>query len=134
MGVTSYLGKKMVDHVLTKAVYTPAASIWISAHTGDPTRTGSHSNEISTSGTGYARQNITSNMTVADAVTSISSNSSVIIVGPATADWGTLNYGAFEDAVSASNMLFSGALTTAQTINNGANFELVPTQAQLQFQ
>lgn len=134
MGMTSYLGKKLVDHVLGFAVYTPPAAVWLSAHTVDPTRTGSHANEISTSGTGYARQNISTKMAAADAVTSIALNSTVIIVGPATADWGTINYGAFEDANAASNMLASGALTTAQTINTGASFELVPTQLQLQFQ
>lgn len=134
MGMTSYLGKKLVDHVLGFSVYTAPAAVWLSALASDPTRTGSHSSEISTSGTGYARQNISTKMAAADGVTSIALNSTVIIIGPATADWGTINYGAFEDAASASNMLASGALTTAQTINTGASFELVPTQLQMQFQ
>lgn len=134
MGMTSYLGKKLVDHVIVQSAYMQPASVWLSGHTADPTRTGSHSNEISTSGTGYARQNITAKMNAADATTSIALNSTVIIIGPATADWGTINYGGIEDAASASNMLISNALTTAQTINNGSSFQLVPTQLQIQFQ
>jgi len=135
-GMTQYLQKKLLDHVLTLAAYTMPTSIWLSLHLADPTKTGSHANEVSGSTTGYARQNLTLAMTATSSTTGISSNSSIVTVGPATVNWGTVTNGAVEDAqtVGTGNMLITNALTTAQTINNGANFQLAPTQLQIQFQ
>ena len=130
-GMTSYLQQALLDHVLGNSIYTAPAGVWLSLHVADPTDTGSHANEISSGG--YARQPLSAILTAADPSSGISTNTTATNVGPATVDWGTVSYGAIEDAVTSGNMLLSNALTTAQVINNGEEFQLAPTQLQLQF-
>lgn len=132
-GMTSYLQKKLLDHFLSIASYTVPTTVYISLHTASPTDAGSHTNEISTSSTGYARQSITTHMGATDATTGISVNTSTLTFGAAIANWGTISYLGVEDASTAGNMCMYGASTVARTVNTGQSFPIVAGQLSIQF-
>lgn len=131
--MTSYLQKKLLDDLLGIAPYTPPATLYLSLHTASPGESGSHANEISTIGTAYARIPITPFMGATDPSSGVSLNTTLLIAGPATLDWGTVTYIGIEDALTAGNMLLWGAPTTAKTVTVGEGFQLVPAQLQIQF-
>jgi hypothetical protein len=122
MTATTYLRDKIVDLLTGNAAYVPPV-LYLSLHTGDPTVAGSHSHEVA--GGGYLRQSLAGIMGVADA-SGISVNVSVITFGPATADWGTINFLGLEDASSAGNMLLPGMPTMPRTITTGQPFQIPP--------
>lgn len=100
----------------TLAVNAVASGTYVSLHTS-AAGTNPPTNEVSTSGTAYARQAVTftntgSNPTVAQ-------NSTVINYSQATAAWGTLNQFAVWDALTGGNMRGWGDLTTAKAVNIG---------------
>lgn len=133
-GMTSYLQKSLLDAFLAITPYTMPAALYMSLHTADPGETGSHLNEVSTSGTGYARQTLSTKMGATDSVSGISLNITTLTVGPATVDWGTISYIGIEDASSVGNQCINGAPTTAKTVTSGIPFQLVPSQLSIQFQ
>lgn len=56
--ISTYLGNKIIDHIFRNQAYTPAATVYVSAHTSDPGLTGA--NEVGTAGSnGYSRQALT---------------------------------------------------------------------------
>jgi hypothetical protein len=78
--------------------------------------------EISTTGgTEYSRQPI--------AFGTVSGNtcaSSVdVVFGPAGTNWGTINYAALRDDITAGNLLFYGPLTIARFVSNGDNLKFL---------
>jgi hypothetical protein len=133
-GMTSYLQKSLLDAFLDIAPYTMPTALYMSLHTADPGEAGSHVNEISTSGTGYARQSIHTKMGATDAVNGISLNLVTLTAGPALTDWGTVSYIGIEDASTAGNQCLNGAPTTAKVMTTGESFQLVPSQLSIQFQ
>jgi hypothetical protein len=83
---------------------------------------GTLTDEVSTSGTAYARQAITFN-----AASSGSSSSSATVTFPtATANFGTITHVAImdSDVEGSGNVLFYGAVTTAKTIETGDTFQV----------
>ena len=84
------------------------------------------SNEVTTSGTAYVRQSIAfgtiSNGSVA--------SSGTVTYATATANYGTVTHVAImdtnstSDSAGAGNVLFYGALTSAQTIESGDTFQI----------
>jgi hypothetical protein len=131
-GMTSYLQKKILDDFLSIATYTVPNPLYLSLLTATPTETGSHANEITTSGSGYARQSMAAKMGATDATTGISVNTGSLIFGPATSNWGTISYIGVEDASSGGNMCLYGAGTTAKTVNTGGSFTVSPGQLAIQ--
>lgn len=137
-GMTRYLQKKLLDHFINSASYTAPTTLYVSLHTASPGEAGSHSNEIG-SGVGYSRQTLTGNIGTTDLSTGIASSTTTITFGPATSDWGTVNYIGIEEAPSggspdlSNNMLMFGAPTTAKTIVNGQSFTIAIGQISLQF-
>lgn len=121
---TNYLAKKILDHVLGVAVYTPPTQLNLSLHLASPTVSGSYANEVT--GAGYARINIFGDISAADLTTRRSYNTTVFNIGPATADWGTVTYAAISD--ESGNMLLFQPLAEAQTISIGGQFQLTPAQ------
>jgi hypothetical protein len=79
--------------------------------------------EVSTTGTGYARQNIAFTVAATSGATK-ASNSSSITFGPAQADWGTITHMAIYTASTGGTMLFHGPLVTARTITTGDAFQI----------
>lgn len=100
MPFSTYLGNKIVDHMLRNQAFTPPAAIYASIHTGDPGLTGL--NEVA--GGSYARQAVTLSAAVAKASdnTNLLSYSDMPLADMA--------YIGLWDAVSAGNYLTGGPL------------------------
>jgi hypothetical protein len=131
--MTSYLQKKLLDHMLGLAAFAIPATVYVSLHTADPTNTGSFANEVSTSGSGYVRIAATAKMNATDSVTGISANNVAITFGPALADWGTVTHVGISDGSSGGNMLLYGPLTVVQTTPIGESVQFSAGQFITQF-
>lgn len=127
MSATSYGRQKIVDDLTGVAPYSPPP-LYLSAHTGDPGDAGSHAHEVSAGG--YARVPLAGVMGAADA-SGISVNTTVITLGPATADWGTITHFGIEDALSGGNMLCPGVPTMPRTITTGQPLQIPVGQLRL---
>lgn len=124
---SNYLENKLLDHVLTGTSF-PQPSRYLALFTNTSgnaaanLEAGTLTDEVSTSGTAYARQAITFN-----AASSGSSSSSATVTFPtATANFGTITHVAVMDGDTegAGNVLFYGAVTTAKTIEVGDTFQV----------
>lgn len=129
MSATSYLRKKIVDSLTGIAAYTPPAALWLSLHKADPGASGSFGDEVS--GGGYARVSLAGKMSAADPVTGISVNTVPITLGPATSDWGAVNFIGVNDAAVGGNMLVDGAPSLPKTITVGVPFQIPPGNLRL---
>lgn len=139
---SNYLSLLLLDHVLgatgptqvtgptgpsTLNVFVPPATVyvglWTTAGSLDDTATGSTANEVSTSGTAYARvskTNDTTNWPVATgSSTGIKRNGTAITWPTATANWGTVTQFALCTASTSGQILFWGDLTSAKAISTG---------------
>lgn len=118
---SNYLENALLNHVLTATAFTQPGR-WIALFTADPGEAGSFTNEISTSGTGYARQSVT----FAAASGGSSSTNATVTFPAATANWGTVTHVAVVDSATAGagNVLFYGAVTTSKTIDTGDTFQI----------
>lgn len=118
MSISNYLEDKIVGFVFTGESFTPPTNFYVALFTSDPGESGSGT-EVSTSGTGYARQEITFTRS-----NNVASNNALIEWDTADSGWGTVTFGAVYDAASSGNILASGALTTPKTIATGDVFRL----------
>lgn len=115
--MTNYLADKLINHTLRNTAYAAPATVYLSLHKADPTRTGSHANEVS--GGGYARKAITFGAPSDNGTAEEVANNALVDFGTATADWGTATHFGIEDASAAGNMLIFGALPSSKIIQNG---------------
>lgn len=123
---SNYLENKVLDHVLKNTAYTQPSNLYIGLFTGSALsnlEAGTLSNEVSTSGTAYARKAVT----FGNASSGSASNSATVTFDAATADWGTITAIAIMDGatVGSNNVLFYGNLTTAKLIENGDTLQFV---------
>jgi len=90
--------------------------------TADNLEAGTLTDEVSTSGTAYARQAVTFG-TISDG--SVSSNANVTFP-TATANFGTITHVAVMDGstAGAGNVIFYGDLTSSKTIETGDTFQI----------
>ena len=109
MPFSSYADNKLIDHLLGSGTYTKPASKYVALYVGDPAGSGT---EVSTSGTGYARQSAAFTIT-----TNSATNTSQLTWSTATANWGTITHVAIYDAVTAGNQLVTSALSSSRTVN-----------------
>lgn len=118
---SNFLENKILDHVLTATAYTQP-SRYIALFTASPGEAGSFTNEISTSGTAYARQAVT----FAAASSGSSATNATVTFPTATANWGTITHVAVVDSATAGagNVLFYGAVTTSKQIDTGDTFQI----------
>jgi hypothetical protein len=124
---SNYLENKVLDHVLTATAYTQP-SRYLALFTGTAATTkanlesGTLTDEVSTSGTAYARQAITFN----SASSGSTSNSATVTFPAATASFGTITCVAVmdSDTEGSGNVLFYGEVTTAKTIDTGDTFQV----------
>jgi hypothetical protein len=121
---SNYLENKVLDHVLTATAYTQPTTRYLALFTGTAAdvkgrlEAGTLSDEVTNSGTAYARQTITFN-----AASSGTSSSAANVTFPtATANWGTVTVVAIMDAATSGNVLFYGEVTTAKAIDTGDTF------------
>jgi hypothetical protein len=128
---SNYLENKVLDHVLGEGArtFTSPATIYLALfkETGTGTlanlEAGTLTDEISTSGTAYARQGV--NFSAASSGTAATNGT--VTWTTATADWGTVTAVAVMDAATAGNVLFYGNLTTSKAISSGDTFQISST-------
>jgi hypothetical protein len=127
-GLSDYLENKLADLCFRGQAFTAPANLFIALHTADPTDAGTGA-EVS--GGSYARVSLAATLanfsgtqgagtTAASSGTGGQISNNVAITFPApTANWGTVTHFSIRDLVTGGNLLVSGALTTARTINSG---------------
>lgn len=123
--MSNYLENALLDHVLNNTSLTSPSTVWLALFTADPGETGSLTNEVTTTGTAYARQ-----VASFGAASSGTSTSDADIEFPqATASYGTVSHvGIMDNATAgAGNMLFYTSLTTSKTIDSGDIFKVTST-------
>lgn len=111
MPFTAYIDNKLIDHLLGSGTYSKPAALYVALFVGNPASGGT---EVSTSGSGYARQSAAFTIS-----TNTASNTAAIEYPTATSSWGTIDYVAIYDAASAGNQLVTAALSAAKTIASG---------------
>jgi hypothetical protein len=135
---SNYLENKILDHVLkfgngsltvgTGSGYAAPATLYLALFNNTSTNAlanleaGTLTDEVSTSGTAYARQTI-----AFDAASSGTSASTATVTFPtATASFGSITHIAVmdSDVEGSGNVLFYGAVTTAKTIDTGDTFQV----------
>jgi hypothetical protein len=123
---SNYLENKVLDHVLTATAYSQPAARYLalfkntSGNAAANLEAGTLTDEISTSGTAYAREVVT----FAAASGGSSATNATVTFDAATANWGTITHVAVMDAATSGNVLFWGAVTTAKTIESGDTFQV----------
>lgn len=106
-GLSNY-GENLVQNFRLNNVAATRPTTWfVALHTAWPTDTGSVA-EVSTAGTGYARQAVVFGASASGVV----ANSALVLFGPAVSAWGTITHVSIWDAVTAGNCLDQGALAT----------------------
>lgn len=118
MSFSDYLEDALLDHVFTNTAYTSPTTVYVSLHTANPDEDASGA-EVSTSGTGYARQSATFSVTSGTATTT-----AAIEYATATASYGTVTHVGVWDASTAGNMLAYAALTASKSITTGDVFRI----------
>ena len=117
---SNYLENALLDHTLGNTAYTQP-TVYIGLWTADDgLESGTITSEVSTAGTGYARQTIAFDA----AVNGSTGNTSTVTFPTATANWGTITHIALMDAASGGNVLFHGSVTTSKTIDSGDTFQV----------
>jgi hypothetical protein len=120
MSFSNYLETELLDHVFTNNAYTSPSAVYVSLHTANPDEDASGA-EVSTSGTGYARQ------AGAFSVSGNTATTTAAVEYPtATASYGTVTHVGIWDASTGGNMLAYAALTTSKAISSGDVFR-IPT-------
>jgi hypothetical protein len=111
MAFTAYTDQNLLNHLLGPTAFTKPAALFVALFVGDPSSGGT---EISTSGSGYARQS--ASFTVASG---IATNNTDIEWPVATSSWGVISWVAIYDASTGGNQLVTAQLTAAKTISAG---------------
>lgn len=137
-GKSDFLKLATLDHVMGKAVYTAPANYFVGISSTLPADDGTNITEPA--GGAYARKS-----TVAgdwNAATGLGpsptliDNLNIIQFVAATADWfGGSTFGFFflSDAITAGNMLWSDALTTARSVLTDQRLEFDPGQLAVRY-
>lgn len=120
---TDYLSKKILDHVLGGAAYTPPATLYLCLSTAafNALATGVAMAEVVAAG--YARLAVANNGTTWTTATagapSEKHNQIEFAFAAATTVWGTPQSAYLADAATAGNALFGSDITNPQAINIG---------------
>lgn len=129
MGASSnYLEKKLLDHTLTATAFTQPSGRYValfnntSGNALTNLEAGTLTDEVSTSGTAYARQAAT--FAAATLGAGSTATNATITFPAATASWGTITHVAVMDASTGGNVLFYGAVTTSKDIATGDTFQI----------
>jgi hypothetical protein len=125
---SNYLENKVLDHVLTATAYTQPGTRYLalfintSGNAAANLEAGTLTDEVSTSGSAYARKAVT----FAAASSGTSATNATVTFDAATANWGSITHVAVMDGGTAGsgNVLFWGAVTTAKTIETGDTFQV----------
>lgn len=119
---TNFLHNAWMQFLLEGAAFTPPTSLWLGLFTTVPSLAGTGGVEVSTSGTGYGRQQIASvdaSWTGPSGTNQEYSNAADITYNVPTANWGTITGAGLFSAETGGNLLYIGTLQTPKTVNNG---------------
>lgn len=122
MSMSNYLENALLNHVLGSTSYTKPTALYVALYTKNPT---DDDTATEVSGSGYARRKVTFGTASNGSI----SNSADITFPVATGSWGTVSHIGIRDASTGGNLLFSGALSSSQTIV--ANNQLIIKAGQL---
>jgi hypothetical protein len=137
---SAYLENKIIDWLLRGQAFTPPATVYVALMTATA---GPSGGGTEVSGGSYARVGVASSLanwagTQADGSTVASSgatgktsNNAAIGFATPTAAWGSVVGVAIYDALTGGNLLFYGALTSAQTVGIGNTVSFSPAQMAL---
>lgn len=139
--MSDYAENKFIDYVFRGQASGLPATFYIALYT-DTCADSSNGTEVSTSGTGYARQAVVSGTGtwantqnsgtgVSSGTTGITRNSSAIAWTTSTAAWGTIQSVGWTDASTAGNRWFCLDLTSTLNVS-GSGFTVQFTAGQLQ--
>jgi hypothetical protein len=118
LSFSNFLETELLDHVFANNAYTSPTTVYVSLHTANPDEDGSGA-EVTTSGTGYARQAGSFSVSGNTATTTAD-----IEYATATAGYGTVTHVGIYDAVTGGNLLAYAALTASKTITTGDVFRV----------
>lgn len=112
MSASNYLENKLVDHLLGTATYTKPTTVYLALYTADP---GEDASGPEVAGFAYARQSIQFNA----AGSGTAANTSLVTFPAASGGaWGTITFWGILDALTAGNLLVSGAFTASRVISD----------------
>jgi hypothetical protein len=127
---SDYLENEVLDHVLGKGArdFTSPANLYLALFNNTSTNAatnleaGTLTDEVSTSGTAYARKSVA----FAAASSGSAATNATVTFDTATASWGSITHVAIMDGDTegSDNVLFWGAVTTAKTIDTGDTFQV----------
>ena len=107
-GFSTYLANQIINDTLV----TPYATRYLALFVADPTDANATANEVS--GGWYVRKNTGSWASPTDGVTE---NNATIQYNPVTGAQVSISHWGIYDALTAGNLLYSGAFTTPKTFN-----------------
>tara|TARA_B100001250_G_scaffold335857_1_gene302176 strand:- start:683 stop:1072 length:390 start_codon:yes stop_codon:yes gene_type:complete len=119
MSFSDYLENKILAHTFSGTTFTPASTLYLALYTVAPNDAGGGGTEVSTSGTGYARQTVAFTTTGAQ-----SSNTSAVEYATATASYGTVVAIGVLDASTSGNLYAVGTLSVSKAISTGDVFRV----------
>lgn len=117
--ISTYLADKLLDHAFGGTAYAQP-TCYVGLFTTNPTEPAG-TGGVEVSGGAYARQALAAGQGAA-AAGSKTNSVAAITFAQATAAWGTVTGVGIFDAVTAGNLLASGALTANETVNSGDTF------------
>jgi hypothetical protein len=117
----NYLSDKQLAMVFGAVTWTPPATLYCALFTVAPTAAGGGT-EVT--GGGYARVAVTNNITNFSVASQQATNLSAIDFGTPSAAWGTIVAGAWFDAASGGNMLYTGPFSPSRVGTSGLNFSI----------
>ena len=123
---SNYLENALLNHTLTATGFTAPATRYLALFTNTSgsaatnLEAGTLTDEVSTSGSAYARKAVT----FAAASSGTSATNATVTFDAATANWGTITHIALMDASTGGQVLFWGAVTTSKTIETGDTFQV----------
>lgn len=115
--LTTTTSNKLLDHLLATTAWTKPTAVYLALCTTAPTASAGGT-EISTVGTGYARQAVA----FSAAASAATANSGTVTFPTATANWGTISHWELWDAVTGGSRLAYGAWTASKIIQTGDVF------------
>lgn len=120
--MTDYFEQVLLGHAFHGSAWTAPGTTYVGAFTANPSDTGGGT-EVSAGG--YARAAMVAGTAVwtAPGVSGTISNVSVVNLGTATADWGTITAAGVWNAVSAGTLLIWGTLAATKVVGSGDVFQ-----------
>jgi len=118
MSFSNYLETEILDHVFGGNAYTAPTTMYLALYTVAPSDTGGGT-EVSTTSTGYARQEVA--FTVSG---NTASNTAAIEYATATANYGTVVAVGVLDAETDGNLMAYASLSASKAIETGDVFRV----------